>query len=137
MLSINPDAVWIVTLPEAQGLQARALVMCDLTANSYPLSESPSAADALLESLGLQARPDATDALRWQLMAALDATSDVLVLERPLADENARALRPSALLEELVDCYRADVTSSDDLSRSTACPSAARCAPTPRQGCPP
>ena len=122
VLSINPDAVWIVTPPEAQGLQARALVMCDLTANSYPLSERPSAADALLESLGLQARPDATDALRWQLMAALDATSDVLVLERPLADENARALRPSALLEELVDCYRADVTAPDDLSRSTGLP---------------
>ena len=122
VLSINPDAVRIVTLPEAQGLRARALVMCDLTADSYPLSESPSAADALLESLGLQARPDATDALRWQLMAALDATSDVLVLERPLADENARALRPSALLEELVDCYRADVTAPDDLVRSTGLP---------------
>lgn len=122
VLKSNPNAVCIVRLGDVAGKSARAVVICDLTANAYPFSERSDAASSLLGKLGLPAPARATDELRWQLATALEAASEVVVLERPLSDERAEPLRPSALFEEIVDCYRDDITAQDDLDAQTGLP---------------
>lgn len=55
-------------------------------------------------------------------MDAVEAARSRIVFERCLQDPEAKGLRPSALFEEVVDCYRADPTSLDDLDRITGLP---------------
>ena len=55
-------------------------------------------------------------------MDAVEAARSRIVFERCLQDTEARALRPSALFEEVVDCYRADPSAIDDLDRLTGLP---------------
>ncbi|MBS5450817.1 MAG: PD-(D/E)XK nuclease family protein [Coriobacteriia bacterium] len=125
VLKQNPNAVRLMRLRDVAGQDARAVIACDLTADDYPFSDRSDAASALLGKLGLPAPARATDELRWEFMAALEAATEAFVLERPLCDERAEPLRPSALYEETVDCYRTDITAQDDLDKRTGLPLAA------------
>lgn len=124
VLKSDPNAVRIMGLGDVAGVEARAVIVCDLTADAYPLSDRSDAASALLGKLGLPAPVRATDELRWQFMGAIEAAGEALVFERPLSDERAEPLRPAALLEEVVDCYRPDITAQDDLDKRTGLPTA-------------
>ena len=122
VLSIRPKAVRVMTLREAGGCDARAVIVCGLTAQGYSLAEPEDAVGHLFATLGLPAASGHADELRWQFACAVEAARDTLVLERTLNDEKAQPARPSALFEEVVDCYRPDVTASDDLDRATGLP---------------
>ena len=132
VLKSNPNAVRLMQLGDVAGQRARAVIVCDLTANAYPFSDRSDAASSLLGKLGLPAPTRATDELRWQFATALEAAGEAVVRERPLCNERDEAPRPSALLEEVVDCYRADITAQDDLDKQTGLPLEAWTAPHPR-----
>ena len=103
-------------------IEARAVIFCDLTADTYPLRERVDVKSALWSALNLPSGPGQVATLRRTFRASLEAASDVMVVERALADEEAKPLRPSALLEELVDCYRDDPSDLDGLDRTTGLP---------------
>ena len=117
VLKGNPNAVRFCRLDSVEGERARTMVVCDLTAAAYPLADRPDAATELLCALGISAKTSSIDRLRWQFADAVEAACESLVLERALNDEDAQALRPAALLEEVVDCYRTDVTDADGLDK--------------------
>lgn len=121
-LQASPNAVRAVTPRDLDALVARAMVLCDLTADDYPLRERVDARRALWQALGLPDSPGQVAELRRRFRTALEAASDVVVVERTLADAEAKPLRPCALLEELVDCYRDDPCDLGGLNRSTGLP---------------
>ena len=122
VLQASPNAVRVVTTGEMDAIEARAVIFCDLTADTYPLRERVDVKSALWSALNLPSGPGQVATLRRTFRASLEAASDVVVVERALADEEAKPLRPSALLEELVDCYRDDPSDLDGLDRTTGLP---------------
>ncbi len=122
VLQASPNAVRVVRLADLDALTARAVVLCDLTADTYPLRERVDAKASLWEALGLVAAPSKVALLRHRFRAALECAGDVVVVERLLADEDAQATRPCALLEELIDCYRDDPSDLRELDRATGLP---------------
>ncbi len=121
-LQASPNAVRVVEPGEMDALEPRASVLCDLTADAYPLRERVDMRSALWQALGLSGGAGQIAQLRRTFRTAIEATGGVVVVERVLADEEAKPLRPCALLEELVDCYREDPSSLDDLDRATGLP---------------
>ena len=77
---------------------------------------------SLWQALGIAAGPGQVAQLRRAFRSCLEAAHNVMVVERVLADEEAKPLRPCALLEELVDCYRDDPSDIDGLDRTTGLP---------------
>ena len=122
VLQANPNAVRVVKPSEADALEARAVILCDLTADVYPLRERVDAKMSLWQALGIAAGPGQVAQLRRTFRSCLEAAHNVMVVERVLADEEAKPLRPCALLEELVDCYRDDPSDIDGLDRTTGLP---------------
>ncbi len=122
VLQANPNAVRVVRPSEADALKARAVILCDLTANVYPLRERVDAKTSLWQALGIVSCPGQIAQLRRTFRSCIEAARDVMVVERVLADEEAKPLRPCALLEELVDCYRDDPSDIDGLDRTTGLP---------------
>ena len=122
VLQANPNAVRVVRPGEADALEARAVILCDLTADVYPLRERVDAKTSLWQALGIAAGPGQIAQLRRTFRSCLEAARDVMVVERVLADEEAKPLRPCALLEELVDCYRDDPSDVDGLDCTTGLP---------------
>ena len=122
VLQANPNAVRVVRPSEADALKARAVILCDLTADVYPLRERIDAKASLWQALGIEAGPGQIAQLRRTFRSCIEAARDVMVVERVLADEEAKPLRPCALLEELVDCYRDDPSDIDGLDRTTGLP---------------
>jgi hypothetical protein len=122
VLASDPNAVEFCTLEQLAGRSFEAVLVCDLTAADASVGDRADAARALLDRLGVGAGPTALQTLRRQLAQALQCARSTLVLERCLRDPEARDLRPSALFEEVVDCYRDDPSSPDDLDRATGLP---------------
>ena len=122
VLQANPNAVRAVRPGEADALEARAVILCDLTADVYPLRERVDAKTSLWQALGIVSGPGQIAQLRRTFRSCIEAARDVMVVERVLADEEAKPLRPCALLEELVDCYRDDPSDIDGLDRTTGLP---------------
>ncbi len=122
VLQANPNAVRVVRPSEADALEAHAVILCDLTANVYPLRERVDAKTSLWQALGIVSGPGQIAQLRRTFRSCIEAARDVMVVERVLADEEAKPLRPCALLEELVDCYRDDPSDIDGLDRTTGLP---------------
>ncbi len=119
----DPSALLrIVRLADVEGMRARAVIVADLTAEAYPLSERDDVVSRLLDALGAGSGASAADRLRHEFAGAVEAASEILVLERRLHGVDAEDLRPSALFEDVVDCYRPDVTDLDDLDKSTGLP---------------
>ena len=122
VLQANPNAVRVVKPSEADALEARAVILCDLTADVYPLRERVDAKASLWQALGIVSGPGQIAQLRRTFRSCIEAARDVMVVERVLADEEAKPLRPCALLEELMDCYRDDPSDIDGLDRTTGLP---------------
>lgn len=122
VLQANPNAVRVVRPGEADALEAHAVILCDLTADVYPLRERVDAKTSLWQALGIVSGPGQIAQLRRTFRSCIEAARDVIVVERVLADEEAKPLRPCALLEELVDCYRDDPSDIDGLDRTTGLP---------------
>ena len=121
-LQASPNAVRVVALRDLDAIRARAVVLCDLTAEAYPLRERVDAKTSLWDALGLVGGPSQVDSLRRSFRAGLECVGDVVVVQRLLANEDAEATRPCALLEELIDCYRDDPTDLDSLDKATGLP---------------
>ena len=103
------------------------VVLADLTAAAYPLTDERDAADALLDVWGAgPAELERHGAFRSQAQrvqkdfsAALATACARIVVSRPLNTADGDEERPSALFEELVDCYRSDPQNADEVDEAT------------------
>lgn len=123
-LEANPNAIEFCSLAQLseRPFEFEAVVLCDLTADAASVADRATAGSVFLDHLGAWHGPTALQRARHRLRGALESARSRVVFERCLQDPEARDLRPSALFEEVVDCYRADPCATDDLDRMTGLP---------------
>ena len=91
------------------------LVLCDLTTDDYPIADKEDAASTLFAKLGLEPFDTALARARRTFAALQSLPTLQLVCLRPLNDRDGNPTYPAAVLQELVDAYRPDAASDDDL----------------------
>lgn len=116
--TLGPDdaacQVRICSRAEAAALapgSADVLMLCNLTANEWPLAPRDDAASALLAHAGLDAADDPLDVARLQLHALLAVPRSAVVLERCAHDADAHEAYPAVMFSEIAACY--GMTSED------------------------
>ena len=102
------------------------LIVCDLTAQDYPLAAKEDSADTLFAKLGLTPPDTPLARARRTFWALMRLASDEVVCTRPLNDWDGTPTYPAAVLQELVDAYREDPTSDDDIDRLYGLPAELR-----------
>ena len=107
------------TLPETS---FDVVLVCNLTAEEFPLKEELSAKDNLLERFGLKPASHDVDDIRDAFAAALATARNQVVIERCTHTVDADEAVPSALFEELTDCYRSDPQNPEELDKRTLLP---------------
>lgn len=113
--SSSQGAVRFGTLADLVTADCDVALITQLSATGYPLASKGDPLPALFAQMGIE-RPDTTlEDTRALFKRALAAPSDAIVFERSLNDADAKPLRPSVLFEEVVDCFRSDITATDDL----------------------
>ena len=85
-----------------------ACVLSDLSADAYSLDNDEQAIDALLKKCGCYQPSRKIEQLRASFSCGLAAAKNQLLIHRVLKDEKTDDRRPSALFDEVVDCYRSD-----------------------------
>lgn len=110
--------VCIMTQAQAAQLEPGAcatLIVCDASSAQYPLREPHDAATALEEKLGLKPARQALRDAREVFSALVALPSKRFVVERCLRDEAHAEMHASSVVEEFIDCYRADSSDMSDL----------------------
>lgn len=113
------DRTYAATLPPRS---YDVLVLCDMTSESWPVAEREDAAAALLAKLGLLPTDDALSRARREFCALEGVPAKQLIIERCLFDASAEPTYPAMVVEELVDCYRADPSAMEDIDNPYALP---------------
>ena len=96
--------------------------LCDLSASAYPLTDDEQAIDGLLKKLDCYVAPCKVERLRASFSCALAAASRGVLVHRVLKDAATEDLRPSALFDDLVDCYRSQPTNYKELDELLGVP---------------
>ena len=92
-----------------------ACALCDLSADGYPLTDDEQAVDGLLKKLGCYVAPRKVERLRASFSCAVAAARNSVLAHRVLKDGATEEVRPSALFDDLVDCYRSQPTNYKEL----------------------
>ena len=100
----------------------KVLVAADLTSAAYPAADPEDASRVLLEHLGVKRADSALGRMRRAFFAMEHVATDELILERCLNDSSADPTYPCVVLEEFVDCYRADPTATKDIKNPYSLP---------------
>ncbi|NHM15946.1 PD-(D/E)XK nuclease family protein [Eggerthellaceae bacterium zg-887] len=103
---------------------ACAVVLCDMTAQAYPVRVEETPATLLLERIGVVCDLDPVAQMRRSLFRCLSAASTSVLLERPLFDEDGTETYPCLAFEEIVDCYRPYDALDRTVDRATGLPPA-------------
>lgn len=122
----RPDVLFL-SLSEATeraSCSCSTLILCDLSAATYPVRPAEDGATLLLEKLGLDCTTDALTAARRRFFRVLATARDAVVCERPLNTVDADEAYPAVMYEELLDCYRSDSRHNDVVDRATGLPKA-------------
>ena len=98
------------------------LVAADLTSAAYPAADPETPASVLLARLGVAPADSALARMRREFYALERVPAEQLILQRCLNDAAAEPTYPCVVLEEFVDCYRSDLTATDDIDNVYALP---------------
>ena len=101
-----------------------AVFLTDLNAADYPLKDDMRAVDLLLQQVGAYKDPQKIKRLRRWFAQAIGLAGREVVLHRCLHDADTQEARPTALLEELIDCYRSDPQNPDEVHKEYGLPPA-------------
>ena len=102
----------------------QVLFSCDMSASACPVRTEKGAKESLFEKLGIACRADALARARSRFARVVSVPFRKLVLERELNTVDADESYPSVMYEEVLDCYRRDLTSDDELDRTFKVPKA-------------
>ncbi len=103
---------------------ACAVVLCDMTAEAYPVRVEETPATLLLERIGVVCDLDPVAQMRRSLFRCLSVASTSVLLERPLFDKDGTQTYPCLAFEEIVDCYRPYDALDRSVDRATGLPPA-------------
>ena len=125
------DAGRVVVTTQAAAAQmglgsCDCLVLCDLTSEDYPVADKDDAAATLFGKLGLAANESALSRARCTFAMLMKLSRGELLCVRPLNDWDGNPTYPAAMLQELIDSYRADPTADDDVDDVFGLPDALR-----------
>ena len=95
-----------------------------MTSVAYPLKETHDIAVEMLDALGIGQGPEALLRAREAFSGCVRAAGSSVLIERCLNDENAAPTYPAAVVQEFVDCYRADTTNPEDIDNPFSLPDA-------------
>jgi ATP-dependent helicase/nuclease subunit B len=109
-------------LAECEPESFDVVLLADLTEDNFSFAEKEQALDFFLQKIGSFKQKEHIVYLRKQFSACVAASSKCLILERVLNNEKADPNSQSALLEQLIDCYRQDATAKDDLIKGWLIP---------------
>ena len=76
------------------------------------------------DRLGIGQGPEALLRAREAFSGCVRAAGSSVLIERCLNDENAAPTYPAAVVQEFVDCYRADTTNPEDIDNPFSLPDA-------------
>lgn len=110
------------TLDELASEGARIAFICQMTSEGFPLAAKGDPLNSLFARMGIERKDTLLADMRTSFKRSLDAVSDAVLLERALNEDDAVPMRASVLFEEAVDCFRADITSLDDIDEATGLP---------------
>ncbi len=99
------------------------LVATGLTHQDYPIAESDDAAATLFSKLGLEPTDTPLARARRTFGALMAVPTRDFVCVRPLNDYDGNSTYPCAVVQELVDAYKADSASDDDVDDDVGLPS--------------
>ena len=102
------------------------LAIDDLTAQDYPLKDDLTAIDQVMDRIGAYKPRRRIQQLRRNFQQVLGVPRSRVLLMRCLNDSDAKELRPAALLEELVDCYRRDPQNPGEVDKVMGLPAPLR-----------
>lgn len=102
------------------------LAIDDLTAQDYPLKDDLTAIDQVMDRIGAYKPRCRIQQLRRNFQQVLGVPRSRVLLMRCLNDSDAKELRPAALLEELVDCYRRDPQNPGEVDKVMGLPAPLR-----------
>ncbi len=91
------------------------LIATDLTHQDYPIAESDDAAATLFSKLGLAPTDTPLARARRTFSALMAVPTRGFVCIRPLNDHDGNPTYPCAVVQELVDAYKADSASDEDV----------------------
>lgn len=94
------------------------VVVTNLTTEELPVKNPESSLVTLMDKLGVANIPDPLAHARATFYSALEAARTRVVLQRNLNNEEGDPNQPATVFEELLDCYRADPQSNDDVDRT-------------------
>ena len=109
-------------LAECEPESFDVVLLADLTEDNFSFAEKEQSLDFFLQKIGSYKQKDRIVYLRKQFSACVATSSKCLILERILNNEKAEPNSQSALLEQLIDCYRQDATAKDDLIKGWLIP---------------
>lgn len=96
---------------------AFAVVSMDMTAQDASVRTERGAKELLFEKLGIPVAADELTQARLRFLRLLTLPQRHLVLSRSLNTVDASEHYPSVIFEEVLDCYRQDLSSDDELDR--------------------
>ena len=117
LLDVTVSTLGDLALEPSPGFDVVALI--DLDAERYPLKDEETSVDALLQALGVWKPAERVRKLRLRFARSVAQARSTLILHRSLNTSDASELRPAALLEELVDCYRSDPRNAAEVDKVT------------------
>lgn len=99
--------------PEELGLHHYAVViMGNLSADAYPMSEKPSSLSSLMKKLEREPQKNLASRQRATLLHTLEAATDSFIFYRETYDANGDEARQSALWDELLANYQSAETAA-------------------------
>jgi ATP-dependent helicase/nuclease subunit B len=113
------DLQYASSLPPAS---VDVLVAADLNAPDYPVRADRDALQTLLEKWDFSQSDDPLRQARTAFYRAFESARTCVILQRVLNDSQASQVQPCTMFEEVLDCYRIDPTSYDDVNRTLGIP---------------
>lgn len=107
---------------DADPCSCAAAVLCDLSAEKFPVFGRETPATLLLDALGLPADADELASMRRRLARALASATSAVVLCRPLNTSDASESQPCVAFDEVVDCYRREGAFDEGIDKATGLP---------------
>ena len=126
-VSIGQDKtrVLFTTYSEAAQLapgSVDCMVLAGLNTEDMPIRETEDALITLLNKLGVFTKRDPLSQARETFYGAFEAARKLVVLQRCLNTSQGDPSQPAIVLEELIDCYRTDPRTDQDMNQTLGIP---------------
>ncbi len=115
-------AVRMGSLEQAAESTCDILVLAGLTADRFPVDSGELPGDSILQNSGIVRISSNMESRRLALYRAIRSARSMVIVERKMFGADGEEMRPSALFEEIADCYCEDPSDLEAYDKSTLLP---------------